>query len=660
MTEIPQPRNSSDIAKEIRELTELVKQVQESVKPMEEQVKDFQRTQETLRQEFDRITRVKSEVNSEINKLKLSINGFPERIKHLENEYRRINMQEEIALKLESQMEEFRAKCLAANWRGENRTDGKGAFPHQIEGAIQLAVAETGFLFDKRGLGKTLTSGIYLDLLDVPKAIVFAPNDVASQLAKELVKWFPHRQIVPFYQTSQKERELWLDMLLPMQEQWIVVMNYQAWRKDWSIVEKLNRLQPDAIIVDEAHNVNKTGTLQWKGINYIRTHPNKCPKCGENDIAYLEKDNKAVCQNTNCANFDYYNIKNFDPKFREWQSVTKALVMTGTPILNRPQEFYAIAKLVKPWEYTSEIDFVRKYCHNISGTSRWTWKYGAQETLMNRIGPALVMRDRKSAGVEIPEQEIQVYELEFDEKQYPGQAKALKQIKEYAQLVLDDAGEHVLSMNAFITLLLRLRQAIVWPAGISLSITDEEGNVTYKQNLNVFESIKMDWVTTKVSELVDEGERVVVFSHFKAPLIELGQRLSRADISNVRFDGDTSHGMRELIKRDFDPNTCGDDPRWQVFLGNYKAAGEGLNLHAATQMVPMDEEWSPGRADQAYGRIDRLGTTKQTGVHIPRVLGSIDMWMAKLLEEKADTAGAFDTAAKVASLRDALKRGDIF
>jgi SNF2 family DNA or RNA helicase len=213
-------------------------------------------------------------------------------------------------------------------------------------------------------------------------------------------------------------------------------------------------------------------------------------------------------------------------------------------------------------------------------------------------------------------------------------------------------------------------------------LKNEKGDVVFSVGDEVRESIKLDKiikydVTGELQGLIPEftedgdkelGSRVVVFSQFKGPLAELERRLKTAGISVVRFDGDTPDDIRNQAKLDFDRKFCeqpdyneGNGYKWQVILCNYKTGGVGLNFTAATEMIILDEEWNPGKADQAFGRIDRMGQTEETNVHILRIANSIDSWMVKLNEQKKEIIDGFESSASnVASdLLTAMKNGDI-
>jgi SNF2 family DNA or RNA helicase len=165
------------------------------------------------------------------------------------------------------------------------------------------------------------------------------------------------------------------------------------------------------------------------------------------------------------------------------------------------------------------------------------------------------------------------------------------------------------------------------------------------------------------------GSRVVVFSQFKPPLEELERRCKMAGISVARFDGDTPDDVRLLVKKDVDRRECGqpeyreanDNYKFQVVLCNYRTGGVGLNFTAMTETIFMDEEWNPGKAEQAMNRTSRIGQIEETNVHILRIPGTIDTWMRDLNEDKAEMIEGFEGATKdtAKSLLDAMKNGDI-
>jgi SNF2 family DNA or RNA helicase len=309
-------------------------------------------------------------------------------------------------------------------------------------------------------------------------------------------------------------------------------------------------------------------------------------------------------------------------------------------------ELWPLLYLVDRKSFPSANKFQDMYLNSWGG-----FRTGGEKKLLEKLGLQYLARDRKSAGVTIPPQTIQEHNIEFDVQKYARQARAYDEIKNQA-ILYNSAGDKRMNMAAAITQILRLRQAITYPMGIKS--TNEHGEIVFQCDID--ESQKLDYAVDLIHELVEEGERVVLFSQFKAPLHELRRRLQKKSISlpdnqtrSIRpcvLDGGTSDYMKDIIRHDFDIKTASAEHyQYDVVLANYKVGGQSINLTAASQMVILDEQWNPGMEDQAFGRIDRLDTPKETTVHILRVMNSIDEWMAALKDRKAQMIEGFETNA---------------
>lgn len=580
------------------------------------------------------------------------------------------------------------------------------AYPHQIDGAKLLASADRAILADKMGLGKTLTSLIFCDMKQSQKVLVVVPDDVVSNFVNEVKHWAPHRTVIQLGKMTKMERDMLINVMRSLDE-FLVVINYSAWRKDKSLLDRLVELRFDTVIMDEAHNVKNVSTSAFKGCEKIVLAENSCPECGGaiqhvhdsseresnyiNDV-YVPRDfyvcigdatpssrtvDMATLRHVGCGwsqNID--TINKVKRPYGYLRSVKYLIPMTGTVILNRPTDIFALLRLIDDMQYDNQNQFIRDYCTSDPYSNKIYFRSGGLDRLTSQLAGKYVARDRKTAGVILPKQEIIVHDIELDPIAYAQQYKIIKQLSEHAMLMLDSG--KTLPIPVVIALITRKRQANVWPGGIE--IKDEDGFVIFSVGEEVQESAKLDKIimepsrsesgeyeglipdVTGMGDLVN-GDRVVVFSQFKQPLIELERRLNEAGISVVRFDGDTPEALRDEIKIDFDRKYCDAEDyeiKWQVVLANYKTGGVGLNFTGATQMIILDEEWNPGKADQAYGRIDRMGQTEETSVHILRLEKTIDTWMSDLIDEKRDIVAGFETTADIAnSLLRSLRDGDI-
>lgn len=522
----------------------------------------------------------------------------------------------------EKRRDEYLATVTFAPWLKENRSDGKNALPHQIDGAFQLASAKRGLLADVRGLGKTLTSLIYSHMVNSSRTLFIVPLDVIHQFQGDLEVWTNNTRSIINLVDYPKAQWPIIFQIMKESPELICLINTQAWMQSYDTIDKLIELQFDTVIIDEAHMIKSQQLNMYKGVDRLVFAPNQCPSCRRDCSNNLSiEDGFKIC--------DFCGEKSPAKKRGDFSSVKNFLAMTGTPILNRPQEIFPLLHLIDPDRFSSLAEFLRNYCVLTYG-NKWTFKIGGQEALLKSLGPRIVRRDRKSAGVVIPPQTVYHYEIEPDKVTYRKQYEAIQMLKEAAQLQMSENAN--MTINSIIALITRLRQANTWPNGIRWI----DPNTDKEHQLEVLESQKLDWAREKILELMDEGEAVVVFSQFKEPLREL-QRL--IGDSMVLYTGDTPKDERVKIAQDFHADTT--NPKWQVIGATYQTAGIGLTLTRATQIVILDRSWNPGTESQAMGRVDRIGTTRETAVHILTIKGTIDDFLDKLIESKDNLVSSF-------------------
>jgi hypothetical protein len=130
-----------------------------------------------------------------------------------------------------------------------------------------------------------------------------------------------------------------------------------------------------------------------------------------------------------------------------------------------------------------------------------------------------------------------------------------------------------------------------------------------------------------VAGAVDQGEKVIVFSCFEAPLNELAASFGD---QAVTVTGKTPSAARQSLVDRFQ-----SDHDVRVFLANIVAGGIGLNLTAATQVVFNDLDWVPANHWQAEDRAYRIGQTKTVNVTYVVGEGTIDDFVQAVLETKA-------------------------
>lgn len=598
-------RDINEVAEEIRRVNTEVEEAGQFIDTSKDQLKTLAKEQESLRSKLEALDKAEKTLRLAIVNKRATIDENRKKLPELEREMIKVKTDQALREQLNVKGEILDIMTENAPWR--NMKVG-GPKNHQISGAKQLAVAERGILGDKRGLGKTFTSIIWLDMLGVDRAIILVPKEASTAFLKQMPRWAPHRPLFDMTSKPKGQREVLLNALKHIGK-WNLLVNVESWRFDRTIIDKLVALKPEAVIIDEAHVIKDPESVTYQGVR---------------SIVYPHADS--------ALNPTKY-----------------VLAMSGTPWLNYPDELATLLHLVDRKAWPSRTAFRSDYLiQDFNGRFKFDKGRKTDQKLLSELGLRFVARDRNDAGVEIPPQEVIVHELEFDERLYPKQWKAYQDLEVKSAMLLSGMTDQQVMGVEGLALYTRLRQMITWPEGIQMK--DSDGRVIFK--CDVQESVKITEAEYLTQELVREGSRVVVFSQFKAPLNELSKRLKILGLNTVVLDGSTPYYLREQIKREMDALTT--TGKYDVVLANYKVGGQSLDFTAADQMVILDEEWNPGRNDQAYGRIDRMGQTKETQVHILRVPETIDDVMKSINKTKADIIDSYEVALRSATeyLRD--------
>lgn len=643
-----------------QELAEITEKNNAKISEQAQIKAEMKRVRDEMQAKLDVLAQANHKIEEELFDVRRKIRDLKVEIDSI----KRLLMQ---ALENEKFAEELKHNALIFDKRTADFFYRKDILKHQMDGAFILATNMRCILGDKRGAGKTLTSIAAWDMNQSQKVLVIVPDDVVGNFAKEIAYWAPHRTTFVVGKMPKLQRDFALEVAKHM-DSFTVVVNYSAWRKDKDLIPKLIDLRFDTCVLDEAHTVKNCSTAAYKGVRQLVLAENCCPACGG---AVEHRPISSWTSADFCVNGDWNSKDESEWDFLDRCSIKMMVPMTGTVILNKPQDLYALLSLIDPVLFDSEISYLRAYCQQNYYNGKWEFRSGGLDSLRKKLSGKYIARE----GVKTPKQSITVHDIDMDTALYPAQARVIEQLSKHAQILLESGKK--MNILYTIALITRKRQANVWPAGIQLK--DEEGNVVFSVGDEVQESIKLDEILKYdvqsgewdglLPDLTENGDmelgsRVVVFSQFKGPLKELERRCVEANIAVARYDGDTPQWKRDEIEIDFDRKYCDVpdyDKKYQVLLANYRTGGVGLNFTGATETIIIDEEWNPGKADQAYGRTDRIGQTQETNVHILRLNHTIDDWMVSLNEHKANMIAGFNDATEDLSqqLLNAMKSGEV-
>ncbi len=293
------------------------------------------------------------------------------------------------------------------------------------------------------------------------------------------------------------------------------------------------------------------------------------------------------------------------------------LALTGTPIENRLLELWSIMAFALTGYLGSESSFRERFATPIE-------KYrdpDAATELRQRVGPFILRRLKTDRSIiqDLPEKnEMKVYTQLTKEQAILYQARVEQMDKDLA------AATSIERRGRILALLTHLKQICNHPS----QFLKQQG--PYKAR-----SGKLERLTDMLEEVLESGEKALVFTQFK----EMGDRLQIHLDEVLGFEPPFLHGGSTREQRDEMVRTFQEDvdgPR--VMLLSLKAGGVGLNLTAATHVFHFDRWWNPAVEDQATDRTYRIGQTANVQVHKLITMGTLEEKIDAMLESKRDLA----------------------
>ena len=155
---------------------------------------------------------------------------------------------------------------------------------------------------------------------------------------------------------------------------------------------------------------------------------------------------------------------------------------------------------------------------------------------------------------------------------------------------------------------------------------------------------KIEAVTRQALRLLaaDPGARVLVFSQW-SDVLDLVAHAFRAN--GVTFAH--AKGRKRMAEALATFKAVGSGVA--ALLMPLNLGGNGLNLTEAQHVLLVEPQLDPGIESQAFGRVDRIGQTKETFVHRFVVQDTVEESAARLCQQRAAAAALKGTVSKAAA-----------
>lgn len=459
--------------------------------------------------------------------------------------------------------DEWPRRVVAPHWiKMIHSVVNRKPFPYQAEGAGWLASRIAGrkgaILADDPGLGKTFQVLASIAATRATPTIIVCPTSLKDNWARELKHIKPN--LVPFVINGQA------GLLRPAH---IYILSYATLRARAMQLAKLVR--PKLIVFDEAH--------------------------------LLKEPLPSPTHRAAIATQFAHHIGN-------------VVLMTGTPLLNRPEEMWRLLHIVDKKEWPDFKTYKKRYCSALTKLER---------EAMRKVR-SIVTDHGRAKHVDELQALTAPYVLR---RQRDETIKQQLPPKERRRIIVDlhpyDAAHYQKAEKDFIKWLTDV-------AGGERAQSAKRGQAIVK--LNVLRRIaavgKLRSAAKSYLEAWFENERrpLVVFAYHRPVLQGLESICKNAGIACVHLKGSDPSKKRQ-VKVDKFMGGAAD-----VFLAPIRSAGVGLNLQRASDMLFLEREWTPALMGQAESRCHRLGQRNKVTVTYLDARNTVDEHIAKVLKAK--------------------------
>lgn len=301
-------------------------------------------------------------------------------------------------------------------------------------------------------------------------------------------------------------------------------------------------------------------------------------------------------------------------------NIPKVWLLTGTPVANRPMDFFNLLKIIKSPIAENWKHYAVRYCDGKkffrtlkNGQRKQIWiTDGASnlEELANKT-KNILLRRLKTDAVDMPDKIVTPMYHQLDKQGWKMYHKLWDEYVEQKKLLGKRTNE---SQKDLVELIL-LRQFIAQEA--------------------------IPYTIEMVENAIEMGRKVIVFTSFSDELEAIANHFGKAA---VKHNGPMSSAKKQHSVDQFQNND-----KIKVFVGNIKSAGVGITLTEATVVIFNSFDWVTGNNEQAEDRAYRIGQNNDVNVYYQLFEDTISVRMWETLKQKKqviNTILGVDNASK--------------
>lgn len=461
---------------------------------------------------------------------------------------------------------------------------GRALMPHQAQVVAAAARGHRTFLLaDEPGLGKTAQALLAAQAADAFPLLAVVPNVVKTNWAREVGMWTPMRRSTVIHGDGDRV-DAFADVVIVNYE---ILDRHVGWLGDHGF---------RGMVVDEAHFIK-----------------NKSSQRSQNVLALSDR-------------------------IRSRTARPLLMALTGTPLINDIEDFRAIWQFLGWIDDTTPVGSLLTALENTELTPADQGFYAAARSTVIDMG--IVRRRKIDVAADIPARRVADLPVELDGAlgrsiRASEAALARRLVGRYrAALAARPDAAQVLGFDVALA-------RRVAAAELKDSSDKKTGDNVFTMVRRIGQA-KAGLAADYAAQLARSVGKVVFFAKHVDVMDQAEQAFADAGIQYASIRGDQTPKVREKNITAFTK-----DPEVQIAVCSLLAAGVGLNLQVASNLVLAELSWTDAEQTQAIDRVHRIGQSEPVTAWRIIAAQTIDSKIAELIDAKSGLAArALDGAAE--------------
>lgn len=435
---------------------------------------------------------------------------------------------------------------------------GKKLYQHQEDG-IKFLLSRNGcVLADDMGLGKSMQSIIAALESGAKKILIVCPSSTKINWEREINVFCDETTII--------DGKKWSDAKFTIIN-FDILKNFHTLKDKKSKSEEvvLNRELADSnfdlCIIDEAHYLKNNESIRGKIMVELSTKHN----------------------------------------------INKIWLLTGTPVANRPMDFFNLLKIIKSPIAENWKHYAVRYCDAKqffrtlkNGQKKQIWLTDGASNLEELAAKTknIILRRLKTEVLDMPDKVVTPMHQNLDKKGWG----------EYNKLWDDYVTKRILEDK---------------------KTNEEQKSLVELILLRKFIAAQAIPYTIEMAEnAIEMGRKVIIFTSFTEELEILQHHFGKLGVKH--------NGPMTSLQKQKSVDAFQENSKIKVFIGNIKSAGVGITLTEGTVVIFNSFDWVPGSNEQAEDRAFRIGQQNNVNVYYQLFDKTISSKMWEMLNDKKD------------------------